>query len=277
MNRHNSFTELLEPQSLLSGRDEASAPVPGTNTFYEFNDTVTSAILALSGAVEAEQRAVQAQVAFPACQTRAPQTIALALKRAVDFIGALIIALLIAPVLALCAAVVYFTSPGPVLFRHKRLGRAGKEFGVWKFRTMCMDPERILFSHLEKNPEARLEWNRSQKLTNDPRVTAVGRILRRFSLDELPQLWNVMKGEMSLIGPRPIVRVEVEKYGEAISAYYAVRPGMTGLWQVSGRSDTTYSQRVQLDRQYAEQWSPSLDLSIFLKTFRVLVTGSGAY
>ncbi|MBV9679222.1 MAG: sugar transferase [Acidobacteriaceae bacterium] len=194
-----------------------------------------------------------------------------------DFVLASVILILLLPLLVILSALVFVTSPGPVFFRHQRVGRHGKEFFMWKFRTMCLFPDQALNLYLEKCPEAKAEWLRSQKLANDPRVTRLGRILRRFSLDELPQLWNVVKGDMSLIGPRPIIKGEVPKYGGAISAYYAVRPGLTGLWQVSGRSNTTYGERIRLDQQYVEQWSPALDASILLKTFHVLITAEGAY
>lgn len=198
-------------------------------------------------------------------------------KRVIDFVLAAVILVLLLPLLVTLSVLVFVTSPGPVFFRHQRVGRHGKEFFMWKFRTMCLFPDQALNLYFERCLEARVEWLQSQKLANDPRVTRLGRILRRFSLDELPQLWNVVKGDMSLIGPRPIVKGEVPRYGGAISAYYAVRPGLTGLWQVSGRSNTTYGERIKLDQQYVEQWSPALDASILLKTFHVLITAEGAY
>lgn len=198
-------------------------------------------------------------------------------KRWVDFCGAAVLLLMLLPVLIACSVWVKLNSRGPIFFKHLRVGRGGKLFHVWKFRTMCQDSDRVLREYIERYPEARVEWQRTQKLVNDPRVTRGGRFMRRFSLDELPQLWNLLKGDMSLVGPRPIVTSEIGRYGAAIYSYYAVRPGLTGLWQVSGRSNTTYKQRVDLDKQYVERWSPMLDASICLKTVRVLLTGEGAY
>lgn len=199
------------------------------------------------------------------------------LKRVVDVIGAVFLILCLLPVLLLCCFAVLLTCSAPIFYSHRRVGRGGREFFVWKFRSMCKNPDEVLQAYLERHPEHRQEWLRAHKLVNDPRVTPVGRFMRRYSLDELPQLWNVVRGDMSLIGPRPIVRGEIEKYGDAIGAYYAVRPGMTGLWQVSGRSNTTYTERVLLDRRYAEEWSPLMELAIVLSTFRVVLTGDGAY
>jgi lipopolysaccharide/colanic/teichoic acid biosynthesis glycosyltransferase len=198
-------------------------------------------------------------------------------KRSIDFCSAAVLFLLLLPALIACAVWVKLNSRGSVFFKHVRVGRGGKLFYVWKFRTMCHDSERILREYLDRSPEARREWQSTQKLADDPRITRGGRLMRRFSLDELPQLWNILKGDMSLVGPRPIVTSEIGRYGAAIYSYYAVRPGLTGLWQVSGRSNTTYKQRVDLDRQYVERWSPLLDTSICLKTVRVLLTREGAY
>jgi lipopolysaccharide/colanic/teichoic acid biosynthesis glycosyltransferase len=148
---------------------------------------------------------------------------------------------------------------------------------AWKFRTMVDNADRLLGEHLEKNPQLREEWANTHKLKQDPRVTKIGRILRRTSLDELPQIWNVLTGEMSLVGPRPVVSAEVEKYGESFEFYRAVRPGITGLWQVSGRSDTTYGERVTLDVRYVRHWSVWLDIYLLVRTFSVVLRGSGAY
>jgi lipopolysaccharide/colanic/teichoic acid biosynthesis glycosyltransferase len=148
---------------------------------------------------------------------------------------------------------------------------------MWKFRTMCINSGEVLERYLAAHPEARAEWRRAHKLKHDPRVTRVGQFLRRTSLDELPQLWNVMNGSMSLVGPRPIVAAEVEKYGEHFSDYCAVKPGVTGLWQVSGRSELTYSQRVQLDSRYAHEWSLRGDAKILLRTWSSVVNRDGAY
>jgi Undecaprenyl-phosphate galactose phosphotransferase WbaP len=272
-------SEMLEAVDLpnisvgLPSFAEAFDPLPAVF------ESPTRSLLALSHALNSAHVASRSARRFES--SRADQTqasyLAACFKRALDFIGALIILVLLTPVLVLCAFLVASSSAGPLLFRHKRLGRNGREFFVWKFRTMCTNPDETLSNYLQQNPEAMREWLDTQKLTNDPRVTRSGQFMRRFSLDELPQLWNVLRGDMSLIGPRPIVANEVSRYGDAIEAYYTVRPGMTGLWQVSGRSNTTYSERVNLDRQYAEQWSLFLDFSIIVRTFRVVLSGQGAY
>ena len=163
------------------------------------------------------------------------------------------------------------------LFAHKRIGQHGKEFPCYKFRTMCVDADARLKEYLAANPEAREEWERDFKLKDDPRVTRVGRVLRRTSLDELPQLLNVLKGQMSLVGPRPIVKAEIPRYGSYIADFYMVRPGITGMWQVNGRSDTTYDERVQMDSWYVRNWSVWLDLSLLWKTVSVVLNHKGAY
>lgn len=200
-----------------------------------------------------------------------------ACKRAIDIVASILIPIALAPVLAVCCAAIFLDSPGPIFFRHRRVGFAGSEFYMWKFRSMCPNPEQVLDAHLRQHSEIREEWMRTHKLIKDPRITRVGRFIRRFSLDELPQFWNVIAGEMSLIGPRPIVQAEVEKYGEAMADYQAVRPGMSGLWQVSGRSDINYEERVKLDAYYSRHWSLAMDAVIFLKTFGAVLKGRGAY
>ncbi len=163
------------------------------------------------------------------------------------------------------------------LFSHSRIGKHGRTFQCYKFRTMVMDADRVLNAHLANNLEAREEWSRDHKLRNDPRVTALGRFLRRTSLDELPQLINVLKGDMALVGPRPVVHEELEKYGDALRDYLSVRPGVTGLWQVSGRNDTGYAQRVALDAWYVRNRSVLLDMRILVRTLAVPFGGRGAY
>jgi Undecaprenyl-phosphate galactose phosphotransferase WbaP len=192
----------------------------------------------------------------------------------------LALAILVCPALLLLTIVVALlnkaTSPGPVFFGHERIGKDGRRFKAWKFRTMVMNADVLLRQHLEQQPHLQEEWERTHKLQDDPRVTTIGRYLRRTSLDELPQIWNVLRGEMTLIGPRPIVQEEVARYADAYSLYTRVRPGLTGLWQVSGRTGTTYPQRVALDSFYVRKWSVWLDLYIFLRTFRAVLTGDGA-
>lgn len=166
---------------------------------------------------------------------------------------------------------------GPAIFAHKRVGRSGQPFSCFKFRTMRTDAERQLREILEADPAARAEWEQEFKLRNDPRVTSIGRLLRRTSLDELPQLFNVLRGEMSLVGPRPIVQAELERYGDDVDYFLMVRPGMTGLWQVSGRNDTAYDTRVYLDTWYVKNWSLWYDIAILFKTIRVVFKREGAY
>lgn len=199
------------------------------------------------------------------------------LKRAIDVAVALIVLFTFLPLMVLIAAAVKLTSRGPIFFGHKRLGMAGQWFSAWKFRTMHTHGDALLQAHLAANPAARAEWERDHKLKNDPRITGIGKFLRRSSLDELPQVWNVLRGEMSLVGPRPIVAKEVAKYGHVFDKYAAVKPGITGMWQVSGRNEVSYEERVKLDRYYVANWSPWLDLFILAKTILVLIRRDGAY
>ena len=183
---------------------------------------------------------------------------------------------MILPLCLLIALLVKLTSAGPVFYKARRLGQHGKEIEVLKFRTMYRNADFILKHILEVNPEMREEWEKNFKLKNDPRITPLGRFLRKTSLDELPQFINVLKGEMAIIGPRPIVQDEVKYYGEDFSLFSLVKPGITGLWQVSGRSDTSYEQRVQLDVYYVSNWSIWMDYYIFLNTFVAVLLRRGA-
>ena len=189
----------------------------------------------------------------------------------------LIVGLLLSPFLLLIALLIRLESPGPALFRHKRIGHHGKEFYVWKFRSMYQNGDQILQEHFKQHPEDLREWELNHKLRGDPRVTPLGRILRKSSLDELPQIWNVLRGEMSLVGPRPIVQAEVPRYGKSFGMYCRVIPGLTGLWQVSGRSETNYQQRVDLDTYYVRNWSPWFDIYLLARTCSVVLKGQGAY
>lgn len=199
-------------------------------------------------------------------------------KRVFDVFFALLLAIVAAPVAALIALAIWLESRrGPILFGHERIGRGGRRFRLWKFRTMVVNGDEVLAHHLAENPEANAEWRANHKLKNDPRVTRVGRVLRRTSLDELPQIWNVLRGEMSLAGPRPVVDAEMAHYGGAWPLYTLANPGLTGLWQVSGRNDTTYRRRVELDSAYVRNWSLKLDFILLLKTVRVVLKGKGAY
>ena len=199
-----------------------------------------------------------------------------AFKRVFDLCIIFIAAPLLIPVFCMLALAIKIDSRGPVFFRHKRVHTRAKDFFIWKFRTMVQGADTILATYLQENPDLRTEWEQTQKLHNDPRITRLGRILRKTSLDELPQLWNVLKGELSLVGPRPIVQDEVRKYKDAFSLYEKVRPGITGLWQISGRSCTSYDERVDLDSYYIRNWSIWFDLYILAMTPSAVISGHGA-
>lgn len=198
-------------------------------------------------------------------------------KRALDLCLGVLILPVLAPILLCIAIAVRLGSRGPIFFGHARHRDRETLFTVWKFRTMYENSATVLQKHLDSNPEAKLEWTIFHKLKNDPRVTPVGRFLRRTSLDELPQIWNVLIGNMSFVGPRPITTVEIDRYGDDFVSYCNVKPGITGLWQTSGRNSTTYEERVQLDAQYAREWSFGMDVRILVRTFRAVLEGHGAY
>jgi exopolysaccharide production protein ExoY len=189
---------------------------------------------------------------------------------------AAVLLVLLGPLMLLVAYRSWRDDGAPLLFGHYRVGRNGQLFRCMKFRTMYRQSDRMLRELLAQDPQARAEWERDQKLSSDPRITPIGHFLRRTSLDELPQLFNVLNGTMSLIGPRPITVAELPRYGVARWHYLGVRPGMTGLWQVSGRNDTTYEERVELDRHYVESRSVALRLRILVRTVGVVLAGSGA-
>lgn len=199
------------------------------------------------------------------------------LKFVFDWFLTLIGTICISPIFAIIAIWIYFDSPGPVVFKHRRVGKDGKEFDCYKFRSMCADADQKLKEILNSNPEARKEWEKDFKLKEDPRITKSGAFLRKTSLDELPQIFNVLKGEMSLVGPRPIIQAEVLRYGKYISDYYMVRPGITGLWQTSGRNDIDYNERVQMDTWYVRNWNIWFDIVLLWRTFKVVLAGKGAY
>ncbi|WP_017326171.1 undecaprenyl-phosphate galactose phosphotransferase WbaP [Synechococcus sp. PCC 7336] len=198
-------------------------------------------------------------------------------KHCLNYVLTVLGGLLVLPLIVACAIAIKLDSAGPIFYGHTRIGREGRKFKAWKFRSMHTNGDRILENYLERYPEMRAMWEGERKLKYDPRVTRVGRWLRRTSLDELPQLWNVLRGEMSLVGPRPIIDEEVVLYGDRIQLYLKVLPGISGLWQVSGRSDTTYAQRVKLDEYYVRNWSVWLDIYILAKTIWVAVLAKGAY
>ncbi len=197
-------------------------------------------------------------------------------KRAFDVTVASAIMLVFLPLFAIiCLALL--TQGRPILIRHKRLGKNGNLFPCLKFRTMVVNAEEILQRHLTENFSARVEWATSRKLKDDPRVTALGRVLRKSSVDELPQLFNVLRGDMSLVGPRPIVPAEAVHYGVHIDTYHAVRPGLTGAWQISGRSDLSYNQRVTLDCHYVNTRTLLRDVGIMVMTIPAVLKSRGSY
>jgi exopolysaccharide production protein ExoY len=197
-------------------------------------------------------------------------------KRAFDVITALVFIAVSAPLWISCGLLL-LTTGRPVLFRQRRIGFGAREFTCLKFRTMAIDAQDRLDKHLAENRDARKEWQQCHKLRKDPRVTTLGRVMRRTSVDELPQLLNVLKGDMSLVGPRPIVADEVAKYQENFRHYASARPGLTGLWQVNGRNSTTYSQRVAYDVEYLGNWSLMRDIKIIVVTVAHVLEGRGAY
>ena len=194
-------------------------------------------------------------------------------KRAIDIAGSFLLLVLLTPLLAAIALCVRLSGPGPILFRQKRLGRNGQLFWCYKFRTMVPDAE----AKLSQNADLIAQFQQNFKIKADPRVTRVGAILRKTSLDELPQLWNVLRGDMSLIGPRPIVEPELGKYGAFADRLLTVKPGLGGIWQVSGRSNTSYADRIAMDMHYIEMRSLALDVKLIILTALVVIRGNGAY
>jgi Undecaprenyl-phosphate galactose phosphotransferase WbaP len=198
-------------------------------------------------------------------------------KRMLDLAMVALLAVFVLPLSLLLVLAIVVETPAKPFYGQRRLGRGGASFTAWKFRSMRPGADAILAGYLAGHPELRAEWERDHKLRNDPRVTRIGRFLRKTSLDELPQLWNVLRGDMSLVGPRPVVEEEIIKYGTDFGLYQRVRPGLTGLWQVSGRNNLSYDERVALDAYYVRNWSVWLDAFILAKTVRVVLRGEGAY
>lgn len=202
----------------------------------------------------------------------------LPLKRLFDLVFTLILLVLCFPLFILIAVAIKFSSRGNIIYSQMRIGRGGKPFLCYKFRTMVPHAETDLDNLLKSNTHLHTEWMSGRKLKRDPRVTALGRILRKTSLDELPQLWNVLKGDLSLVGPRPVIQEEVVNYfGEKAAKILSVRPGLTCLWQVSGRSDTSYAERIALDERYVDTRSFALDLVLIAKTIPSMIASRGAY
>jgi len=198
-------------------------------------------------------------------------------KRLVDLCITVVLSPFVLLIGILLSLLIILDSGLPIFFSQERRGRGGKNFQALKFRTMIPNAEQVLEDMLEEDSKTKEEWDRQQKLEHDPRITRVGQVLRRFSLDELPQFINILRGEMSLVGPRPILDSQVEAYGNKMALYELVRPGLTGLWQVSGRASTTFKRRVDFDEYYIRHWSIWLDFIIIARTFLVLLSGKGAY
>jgi exopolysaccharide production protein ExoY len=207
----------------------------------------------------------------------APYTTGGKAKRIFDLFISLITLFAFLPLFVFVILLLKLTDPGPVIFRHVRVGQGGRRFACLKFRSMVIDSDKVLKTLLESNPAARLEWERTQKLANDPRITTVGKFLRQSSLDELPQLINVIRGEMSLVGPRPVVPSEAARYGDKLGLYLQARPGITGIWQVSGRNDCGYDQRIEMDANYVRNWRLSADVAILLRTLGAVIARKGSY
>ena len=206
-----------------------------------------------------------------------PRSVGGGVKRGFDVAAALTAILMLLPMFCLVALAIKLWDRGPVFYRHRRIGLGGSSFDCLKFRSMVVNGDEVLSRHLAASRAAAREWEETRKLKDDPRVTPLGAGMRKTSIDELPQLLNILRGEMSFVGPRPIVTAEVPKYGDAIHHYLSARPGLTGPWQVSGRNDVDYTTRVALDRGYVEDWSFWRDVSIIAKTARVVVTARGCY
>ena len=211
------------------------------------------------------------------CFQRCISPSALVAKRSMDLAIILIFAPLLIPLFGILALMTKLSSPGPVFYGSSRIGRGGKIFQAWKFRSMVSNADAVLQKDLLQHPDLRDEWNRDHKLKDDPRITSIGRLLRKTSLDELPQLWNVLIGEMSLVGPRPMLLDEIAKYGDVYEIYKLVRPGITGLWQISGRNKTSYEARLRFVRFYIQNWSCMMDLYILYRTAKTAVLQEGAY
>ena len=209
------------------------------------------------------------------CET--PPPIGGAFKRGFDITCALTGIALLSPLLLMLAMLVKFSDGGRIVYGHARIGRNGNVFRCLKFRTMVENGDEVLAAHFARNPQDREEWIATRKLQNDPRVTRVGAVLRKLSLDELPQIFNILRGEMSFVGPRPVVSDELELYGTSANYYLKSRPGLTGLWQVSGRNDVSYGTRVAFDRHYVENWSFVFDLKIIMKTVPAVFSSRGSY
>ncbi len=212
-----------------------------------------------------------------------PNSFQLLVKRILDLLLTAISMLLFAPILLGVCLLIRLSSRGPIFYGQQRIGRGGRPFKAWKFRTMLLNSDLVLESYLDAHPAARQEWEEKHKLSNDPRVTTIGRLLRATSMDEIPQLWNVLVGEMSLVGPRPIIDSDtydaayIQQYPDEFEAYKTVRPGLTGLWQVRCRNSGVYDFRIYWDMYYIRNWSVWLDLYLIMRTIKTVILREGAY
>lgn len=197
-------------------------------------------------------------------------------KRCFDILASGTALLLLSPLMLGLALLIRLSSSGPALYGHSRIGYNGRKFRCWKFRSMVVDGDAVLENHFAQNPEARAEWEETQKLKDDPRVTSIGRVIRALSVDELPQLLNIFMGDMSVVGPRPVTGAELDRYGVSALHYLRSRPGLTGLWQVSGRSNISYRRRVLMDRYYVSNWSFLSDIMIILRTVPAVLFARGS-
>lgn len=248
-------------QALQKGDELGTQPVPAVKADFAPEENAPFLIASTT---------VESFIAPPELRTpRAPE----AAERALDIVLASLLLLLVLPLMGVCALLVLFSGPGPLLYRQQRVGLGGQEFTCLKFRTMICDADGAIEQLLRNNLDARAQWIAVQKLKDDPRVTYFGRFLRRYFLDELPQILNVLAGDMSIVGPRPIVPSEIERYGSKFADYCSVKPGLTGLWQVSGRHALSYEERVQLDSDYARSKSVGTDLRILWRTVPVVMLG----
>ncbi|MCC2611778.1 sugar transferase [Neorhizobium sp. Rsf11] len=198
-------------------------------------------------------------------------------KRTFDITAAALALILFSPIFLMIAALVKFSDNGPVFYGHRRIGHNGRSFRCLKFRTMAVNGDEVLRNYLNANPQAAEEWRATRKLKVDPRVTVVGTVLRKLSLDELPQLINIVRGEMSVVGPRPVVDEELNLYDSFAAYYLRTRPGLTGLWQISGRNDVSYETRIAFDTQYVQNWSLLGDFAIIAKTIPAVCLARGSY
>ena len=199
------------------------------------------------------------------------------MKRIMDVLLTLIGGFLILPIILTVSFLIKVDSPGKIFYGNKRVGKNRDSFLCWKFRSMRQNADEVLNTYLAKDLKLKQEWEKNQKLKDDPRITKIGKFIRKWSIDELPQLWNVLKGEMSLVGPRPCFEVQLQRYGKNQDLYTRVKPGITGLWQISGRNTLSFDDRVKLERHYVSNWSIWLDIYILAKTIMVVLKGEGAY